>query len=80
MLRQPSDDEVPNALSVHLVLGHRATRSTPVVEIFLVAHPHGHLYSTRTNSSWLPLVVNFRRAHYQEAPSRHAPKRRLALT
>ena len=57
MLREETlDREVPEGLQVHLVLDNYATRKTPAVKTWLVAHPRFHLHFTPTGSSWLNFV------------------------
>jgi transposase len=50
------DHEVPAGLDVHLVLDTYATRMTPTMKKWLLAHPRFHLHFTPTGSSWLNLV------------------------
>jgi transposase len=53
---QTLDREVPEQLSVHLVLDNSATHKTPAIQNWLLAHPRFVLHFTPTSSSWLNLV------------------------
>jgi transposase len=50
------DAEVPDELTVHLVLDNYATHKTPVIKRWLLRHPRFHLHFTPTGASWLNLV------------------------
>lgn len=53
---QTIDREVPDRLSVHLVLDNSSTHKTPAIKRWLLAHPRFELHFTPTSSSWLNLV------------------------
>ena len=53
---QTLDREVPDELSVHLVLDNSSTHKTPAIKRWLAAHPRFVLHFTPTSSSWLNLV------------------------
>jgi transposase len=53
---QTIDAEVPDNLTVHLVLDNSSTHKTPAIKRWLVAHPRFQLHFTPTSSSWLNLV------------------------
>ena len=53
---QTIDREVPDDLTVHLVLDHSSTHKTPAIARWLAAHPRFALHFTPTSSSWLNLV------------------------
>jgi transposase len=50
------DREVPDELTVHLVLDNSSTHKTPAIQRWLAAHPRFVLHFTPTSSSWLNLV------------------------
>jgi transposase len=50
------DREVPDHLTVHLVLDNASSHKTPKVQRWLAAHPRFHLHFTPTSSSWINLV------------------------
>jgi transposase len=50
------DREVPENLTVHLVLDNSSTHKTPAIQRWLAAHPRFVLHFTPTSSSWLNLV------------------------
>jgi transposase len=50
------DREVPNDLTVHLVLDNSSTHKTPAIHKWLAGHPRFVLHFTPTSSSWLNLV------------------------
>jgi transposase len=50
------DREVPDQLTVHLVLDNSSTHKTPAIKKWLLAHPRFVLHFTPTSSSWLNLV------------------------
>jgi transposase len=50
------DREVPDELTVHLVLDNSSTHKTPAIKKWLLAHPRFVLHFTPTSSSWLNLV------------------------
>jgi transposase len=50
------DEEVPEALDVHLILDNYATHKTPSVQKWLGRRPRFHVHYTPTYSSWLNLV------------------------
>ena len=53
---QAIDREVPDELSVHLVLDNSSTHKTPAIKRWLLVHPRFELHFTPTSSSWLNLV------------------------
>jgi transposase len=53
---QTIDTEVPDHLSVHLVLDNSSTHKTATIRRWLAAHPRFVLHFTPTSSSWLNLV------------------------
>jgi len=53
---QTIDREVPDRLSVHLVLDNASTHKTPAIKKWLLAHPRFVLHFTPTSSSWMNLV------------------------
>jgi transposase len=53
---QTIDREVPDDLTVHLVLDNSSTHKTPAIQRWLAAHPRFVLHFTPTSSSWLNLV------------------------
>ncbi len=53
---QAIDREVPDDLTVHLVLDNSSTHKTPAIQRWLAAHPRFVLHFTPTSSSWLNLV------------------------
>jgi transposase len=53
---QTIDREVPDDLTVHLVLDNSSTHKTPAIRRWLAAHPRFVLHFTPTSSSWLNLV------------------------
>jgi transposase len=53
---QTIDREVPDQLSVHLVLDNSSTHKTAAIRDWLVAHPRFELHFTPTSSSWMNLV------------------------
>jgi transposase len=53
---QTIDREVPDGLTVHLVLDNSSTHKTPAIQRWLAAHPRFVLHFTPTSSSWLNLV------------------------
>jgi transposase len=53
---QTIDREVPDDLTVHLVLDNSSTHKTPAIQRWLTAHPRFVLHFTPTSSSWLNLV------------------------
>jgi transposase len=53
---QTIDAEVPDNLTVHLVLDNSSTHKTPAITRWLAAHPRFQLHFTPTSSSWLNLV------------------------
>ena len=53
---QTIDREVPEQLTVHLVLDNSSTHKTPAIKRWLTAHPRFTLHFTPTSSSWLNLV------------------------
>jgi transposase len=50
------DRQVPDDLTVHLVLDNSSTHKTPAIKTWLAAHPRFVLHFTPTSSSWLNLV------------------------
>ena len=50
------DREVPNDLSIHLIVDNYATHKHPTVRAWLDKHPRFQLHFTPTSSSWLNLV------------------------
>lgn len=50
------DREVPDHLTVHLVMDNASTHKTPAIQRWLVAHPRFVVHFTPTSSSWLNLV------------------------
>ena len=50
------DREVPNELTIHLILDNYATHKHPHAQAWLAKHPRFHLHFTPTSSSWLNLV------------------------
>ena len=50
------DAEVPDGLTIHLVLDNYATHKTPAIKRWLLRHPRFHLHFTPTSGSWLNLV------------------------
>jgi transposase len=50
------DRQVPDDLTVHLVLDNSSTHKTPAIRRWLAAHPRFVLHFTPTSSSWLNLV------------------------
>jgi transposase len=50
------DQEVPDDLTVHLVLDNASTHKTPAIQRWLLAHPRFVVHFTPTSSSWLNLV------------------------
>ena len=50
------DREVPNELTIHLILDNYATHKHPNAQAWLAKHPRFHLHFTPTSSSWLNLV------------------------
>lgn len=50
------DQEVPEHLSVHLVLDNASTHKTPAIKRWLLAHPRFTVHFIPTSSSWLNLV------------------------
>jgi len=48
--------EVPDHLTVHLVLDDASSHQSPKVQRWLAAHPRFHLHFTPTSSSWINLV------------------------
>ena len=48
--------DVPQGLSVHVILDNYATHKTPDVETWLRRHPRVHFHFTPTSASWLNLV------------------------
>jgi transposase len=53
---QTLDRQVPDDLTVHLVLDNSSTHKTPAIHRWLAAHPRFVLHFTPTSSSWLNLV------------------------
>jgi transposase len=53
---QTIDREVPDELTVHLVLDNSSTHKTPAIRTWLAAHPRFVVHFTPTSSSWLNLV------------------------
>src|SRR5512133_4762 len=53
---QTIDREVPDDLTVHLVLDNSSTHKTPAIRTWLAAHPRFVVRFTPTSSSWLNLV------------------------
>ena len=53
---QSIDREVPEHLTVHLVLDNSSTHKTPAIKRWLAAHPRFVLHFTPTSASWLNLV------------------------
>ena len=53
------DKNVPEHLSVHVVLDNYATHKTPAVKRWLLRHTRFHLHFTPTSSSWLNLVESY---------------------
>lgn len=47
---------VPQGLSVHLVLDNYATHKTKLIQEWLVKHPRFHFHFTPTSASWLNMV------------------------
>jgi transposase len=50
------DHEVPDDLTVHLVLDNASTHKTPAIQRWLLTHPRFVVHFTPTSSSWLNLV------------------------
>ncbi len=50
------DANVPNDLSVHVVLDNASTHKTPTIHKWLLQHPRFTFHFTPTSSSWLNLV------------------------
>ncbi len=50
------DREVPDDLTIHLVLDNSSTHKTPAIQRWLTGHPRFVLHFTPTSSSWLNLV------------------------
>jgi transposase len=50
------DREVPDELTVHLILDNSSTHKTPAIQRWLAGHPRFVLHFTPTSSSWLNLV------------------------
>lgn len=53
------DRNVDDGLDVHVILDNLSAHKSPVVERWLVRHPHFHLHFVPTYSSWLNLVERF---------------------
>ena len=50
------DQNVPDALDVHLILDNYGTHKTPAIHRWLARHPRYHLHFTPTGASWINLV------------------------
>jgi transposase len=53
------DDQVDEALEIHVVLDNLSAHKSPVVNRWLARHPRVHFHFTPTYSSWLNLVERF---------------------
>ena len=53
---QTLEQNVPDALEVHLILDNYATHKTPQIKRWLLAHPRFVLHFTPTGASWINLV------------------------
>nr|WP_271211687.1 IS630 family transposase [Rhodococcus wratislaviensis]GLK37846.1 IS630 family transposase [Rhodococcus wratislaviensis] len=53
------DREVPNELTIHLILDNDATHKHPKTQAWLAKHPRFEVHSTPTSSSWLQLVEHW---------------------
>ena len=53
------DQQIAEALDLHLIVDNYATHKTPAVKRWLKAHPRFHLHFTPTSASWLNMVERF---------------------
>jgi transposase len=53
------EDNVPEALDIHVIFDNYGTHETAVIQRWLIKRPRFHLHFTPTSASWLNLVERF---------------------